>query len=92
MLKFDFKTYNNKYINESDVNSYKDSLEKKIKKELFNGNLTKWMSTSTYIDKETIEDIKITSKRIQENSDVLVVIGIGGSYMGAKAVISAFRS
>ncbi len=88
MLKFDFKTYNNKYINESDVNSYKDSLEK-IKKELFNGNLTKWMSTSTYIDKETIEDIKITSKRIQENSDVLVVIGIGGSYMGAKAVISA---
>ena len=38
-------------------------------------------------DKEEFERIKEAAKRIQEDSEVLVVIGIGGSYLGARAVI-----
>lgn len=40
-------------------------------------------------DKEEFKRIKEASQRIRENSDVLIVIGIGGSYLGARACIDA---
>ncbi|MGX7070236.1 glucose-6-phosphate isomerase [Gemella bergeri] len=46
-----------------------------------------WLDLPTNYDKEEFSRIKITAKKIQENSDVLVVIGIGGSYLGARAAI-----
>ena len=48
-----------------------------------------WMELPTNYDKKEFEKIKKSAKRIQDNSDVLVVIGIGGSYLGARAVIEA---
>lgn len=38
---------------------------------------------------ELVEDIKQTAARLRQKSDVFVVIGIGGSYLGARAVIEA---
>ncbi|ERK56163.1 glucose-6-phosphate isomerase [Gemella bergeri ATCC 700627] len=46
-----------------------------------------WLDLPTNYDKEEFSRIKIAAKKIQENSDVLVVIGIGGSYLGARAAI-----
>lgn len=40
-------------------------------------------------DREEFDRIKLASERIKENSDVFVVIGIGGSYLGARACIEA---
>ncbi len=51
-----------------------------------------WLELPTNYDKEEFERIKISAKRIQENSEVLVVIGIGGSYLGARAVIESLTS
>lgn len=48
-----------------------------------------WMELPTNYDKKEFEKIKKSAKKIQENSEVLVVIGIGGSYLGARAVIEA---
>ncbi len=48
-----------------------------------------WMELPTKYDKKEFEKIKKSAKKIQENSDILVVIGIGGSYLGARAVIDA---
>ena len=48
-----------------------------------------WLELPTNYDKEEFQKIKEAAKRIQENSEVLVVIGIGGSYLGARAVIEA---
>lgn len=50
-----------------------------------------WINYPYDFDKEEFERIKKASKYIIENSEVLVVIGIGGSYLGAKAVIEALR-
>lgn len=44
---------------------------------------------SRFVKNEEFDRIKKASKKIKENSDVLLVIGIGGSYLGAKAVIEA---
>ncbi len=49
-----------------------------------------WFDLPSHRKEEEIERIKSCAKKIQKQSDVLVVIGIGGSYLGAKAVIDLF--
>ncbi len=46
-----------------------------------------WIDLPTDYDKEEFARIKKAAEKIRSNSDVLVVIGIGGSYLGAKAAI-----
>lgn len=48
-----------------------------------------WIDLPTGHDRDEFERIQAAAKRIQENSDVLIVIGIGGSYLGARATIEA---
>ena len=42
-------------------------------------------------DKEEFERIKKAADKIKKDSEILVVIGIGGSYLGARAVIEAIN-
>lgn len=46
-----------------------------------------WIDLPVNYDKEEFARIQAAAKRIQEDSDALVVIGIGGSYLGARAAI-----
>lgn len=46
-----------------------------------------WLNLPTDYDKEEFERIKKAAKKIQSDSDVLVVIGIGGSYLGARMAV-----
>ncbi len=46
-----------------------------------------WIDLPVNYDKEEFSRIQAAAKKIQEDSDVLVVIGIGGSYLGARAAI-----
>ncbi len=46
-----------------------------------------WLDLPTNYDKEEFSRIKKAAAKIRRDSDVLVVIGIGGSYLGARAVI-----
>jgi len=46
-----------------------------------------WLDLPESYDKEEFARIKESAKEIQANSDVLLVIGIGGSYLGARAAI-----
>lgn len=46
-----------------------------------------WINLPTEYDNEEFARIQAAASRIRENSDVLVVIGIGGSYLGARAAI-----
>ena len=51
-----------------------------------------WLELPTNYDKEEFERIKKSAERIQKDSDILVVVGIGGSYLGARAVIESLTS
>ncbi len=51
-----------------------------------------WVDLPNKITDEEINRIKKCSDRIKKQADVFVVIGIGGSYLGAKAVIDIFSS
>ena len=46
-----------------------------------------WLELPANYDKAEFERIKAAAKKIREDSDILVVIGIGGSYLGARAAI-----
>ena len=46
-----------------------------------------WVNLPFDYDKEEFNKMKIAAKKIQSNSDVLVVIGIGGSYLGGRAAL-----
>lgn len=49
-----------------------------------------WIDLPTNYDKEEFTRIQKCAEKIKSDSDVLLVIGIGGSYLGAKAAIDAF--
>ena len=51
-----------------------------------------WTTLPADYDKEEFARIKAAAERIKKNSEVLIVIGIGGSYLGARAAIEALRS
>lgn len=51
-----------------------------------------WRDLPVNYDRDEFARIKNAAQRIRENADVLVVIGIGGSYIGARAVIELLGS
>ena len=51
-----------------------------------------WVDLPDNYDKEEFARIKVAAQKIQKSCDVLVVIGIGGSYLGARAVIEFLKS
>jgi glucose-6-phosphate isomerase len=51
-----------------------------------------WLTLPTDYDKEEFARIKIAAEKIKKNTDVFIVIGIGGSYLGARAAIEFLKS
>ena len=76
-----------KYSNQ--VENIHNELHKNLKDE---NEFLGWLDLPTVYDKNEVEKIKKCAKKIQKDSEILVVIGIGGSYLGARAVIEALTS
>jgi len=51
-----------------------------------------WVTLPSSISEDILNDIEATAKKLREACDVVVVAGIGGSYLGAKAVIDALSN
>ncbi|MGN1050694.1 MAG: glucose-6-phosphate isomerase, partial [Acutalibacteraceae bacterium] len=51
-----------------------------------------WLTLPTDYDKEEFDRIKKAAEKVKNNSDVFIVIGIGGSYLGARAAIEFLKS
>lgn len=51
-----------------------------------------WLTLPTDYDKDEFSRIKKAATKIQQTSDLLIVIGIGGSYLGARAAIEFVKS
>ncbi len=54
-------------------------------------NYLGWVDYPKNYNREEIKRIKATAEKIQEDSDIFIVIGIGGSYLGARACIEALN-
>ena len=51
-----------------------------------------WVNLPVDYDKEEFARIKVAAEKIKKSCDILVVIGIGGSYLGARAAIEFVKS
>lgn len=84
------------FVNENDVRGIAPEVTAAV--ELLNsrtgaGNdFLGWVDLPVDYDKEEFDRIKKAAKKIRDDSDVLVVIGIGGSYLGARAAIEFCKS
>lgn len=85
--------YSNSGIKEKEMMTYAKQvaeIHKRLEAEAENEDaFLGWLRLPTNYDKTEFSRIKKAAKRIIKNSDVLLVIGIGGSYLGARAVIEA---
>ena len=83
-------------IPQKSIMEYKEQVEN-IHKELHKKandekDFVGWLELPTNYDKKEFSRIKKAAKKIKKESDILVVIGIGGSYLGARAVIESLTS
>ena len=83
------------FISEEEV-GYMSKLVDNAKKELLDKNgagndFLGWLDLPVDYDKEEFTRIQKAAAKIQSDSEVLVVIGIGGSYLGARAAIEFLR-
>lgn len=85
--------YSNSGIKEKEMMTYAKQvaeIHKRLEAEAENEDaFLGWLRLPTNYDKTEFSRIKKAAKRIIKTSDVLLVIGIGGSYLGARAVIEA---
>ena len=84
------------FVPEDWLTSRKDRLEQaRVMLEEGNGpggDFTGWVHLPRDYDKEEFARIQKAAKKIQSDSEALVVIGIGGSYLGARAVVELIQS
>ena len=93
MLKFD---YSNSGVSENEIQKYSAEVAK-IHKDLekradVETDFVGWLNLPRDYDIGEFLRIKKAAKKIRSDSDVLIVIGIGGSYLGARAVIESLTS
>ena len=86
----------NSGITKKSIMEYKEQVEN-IHKDLHRRandekDFVGWLELPTNYDKEEFKRIKKVAKKIKKEADVLLVIGIGGSYLGARAVIESLTS
>jgi glucose-6-phosphate isomerase len=84
------------FISENDINSVKVEAVKCFN-ELLNlsgkGNeFLGWLDLPSDVSKDDIKHIEETAYYLRRKSDFIVVVGIGGSYLGARAVIEALQN
>lgn len=91
-IQFDYsKVYN--FVNKDEISALLPEAHKALKS--LNGGTSKgndflgWMSLPADITTAQLQDIEKTAADLRSRTEVVVVIGIGGSYLGAKAVIEA---
>lgn len=70
----------------------KDAHEKLTNKTGAGNDFLGWVNLPNEYDKAEYARIKAAAEKIQKTADVLIVIGIGGSYLGAKAAIDLFTN
>ena len=92
-IRLDYKNTN---ITKRMIQDYTKEVEKNHKelhrRALDEEDFVGWLELPTDYNKEEFKRIKKAAKKIAKESDILVVIGIGGSYLGARAVIESLTS
>lgn len=86
MVKFDFDTYSKNYIDE-EIFSKNFNRKEEIFSKFNNSEMIGW---TRKIDNSIIDEILSLRDEVKSNANCFVVVGIGGSYLGSKAINDIF--
>lgn len=93
-INFDYSKAT-RFVKKHEVDAMKDTVEhakeKLISRSGEGNDFLGWIDLPVAYDKDEFARIKAAALKIQSDSDVLLVIGIGGSYLGARAAIEFLR-
>ena len=84
-----FISKENVFAYEAQVKAAQEALENGTGK---GNDFLGWLHLPSSITKEHLADLKATAQTLRDNCEVVVVAGIGGSYLGARAVIEALSN
>lgn len=88
--------YVQKFVNEDEMSGIKAQVETASKvlhdRTGLGNDFLGWLDLPVDYDKEEFARIKAAAEKIKKTADVLIVIGIGGSYLGARAAIELLKS
>ena len=86
------KPFLNEELEKSAENRISKTYETIFNKNGAGNDFLGWVNLPSEISDEMLSDIEQTAKSLREKSELFVVIGIGGSYLGARAVIEALQN
>lgn len=89
MIKFDFETYLEGAVTKETIISYSNAVDRAKTEFLREDKMADWYNFDTLLTEDELKDIEETANYIKKNCEVFLVIGIGGSYLGAKGIIDA---
>jgi glucose-6-phosphate isomerase len=89
--------YLKSFISEEDLteevwNSAENALDKIIKKTGAGNDFLGWVDLPEDYDKEEFARVKKAAEKIKSNSQAVIIVGIGGSYLGTRAAIEFIKS
>ena len=89
------KKYVSSFVTDEEILAFQDKItaaHDALHNKTGAGNdFTGWVDLPVDYDKEEFDRIKVAADKIKKNSQALIVIGIGGSYLGARAVIEFIK-
>jgi glucose-6-phosphate isomerase len=89
MIKFDFETYLEGEVSKETFIAYSNAVDRAKNEFLKENKLSDWYQFDNLLTEEELTDIEKTAQYIKNNCEVFIVIGVGGSYLGAKGIIDA---
>jgi len=91
-IQFDYSKYGT-FIKEHEIMYYKEFVKNAHdmlhKKNGAGSQFLGWVDLPLNYDKNEFEKIKKLADRVKSDSEILIVVGIGGSYLGARAIIES---
>lgn len=89
MIKFDFETYLEGAVSKETIIAYSNAVDRAKSDFLREHKMADWYQYDTVVPEELMEDIIKTADYIRKNCEVFIVVGVGGSILGTKGIISA---
>jgi len=89
MIKFDFETYLEGEVSKETFIAYSNTVDRAKNEFLRDKKLADWYLFDELLMEDELVDIETTAQYIRSNCEVFIVIGVGGSYLGAKGIIDA---
>jgi glucose-6-phosphate isomerase len=91
MITFDYQTYRDNIITDKQISDYDLKIKDLTKYFEQYQHAMGWAQPRKLKDSNIVSDVIKTANYIRNNCDAFIVIGIGGSYLGSKAVIEALQ-